>query len=183
MRSRWSASVYDHAHRLDRRRDRDPAARRAVGAERRTASRGCSSSASRARRPTTGWSCTLSRGNSGWVPRASVVFLTAAHVRTGRGARRHRLVQRLRAPRRRPGRSPPPPCRRGRWGCTPTSSPGSTTTPSPASSAYLPPTSCSPASRSGCRATRRGRRAHRRPRPPRPGAQAARGVGVRGRVR
>ena len=26
---------------------------------------------------------TLSRGNSGWVPRASVVFLTAAHVRTG----------------------------------------------------------------------------------------------------
>lgn len=25
----------------------------------------------------------LSRGNSGWVPRASVVFLTAAHVRTG----------------------------------------------------------------------------------------------------
>ena len=26
---------------------------------------------------------TLSRGNSGWVPRASVVLLTAAHVRTG----------------------------------------------------------------------------------------------------
>ena len=25
----------------------------------------------------------LSRGNSGWVPRASVVFVTAAHVRTG----------------------------------------------------------------------------------------------------
>lgn len=25
----------------------------------------------------------LSRGNSGWVPRASVVFLTAAHVRSG----------------------------------------------------------------------------------------------------
>jgi len=26
---------------------------------------------------------TLSRGNSGWVPRASVVFVTAAHVRSG----------------------------------------------------------------------------------------------------
>jgi len=29
---------------------------------------------------------TLSRGNSGWVPRASVVFVTAAHVRTGEEA-------------------------------------------------------------------------------------------------
>lgn len=28
----------------------------------------------------------LSRGNSGWVPRASVVFLTAAHVRSGEEA-------------------------------------------------------------------------------------------------
>ena len=28
----------------------------------------------------------LSRGNSGWVPRASVVFLTAAHVKTGEEA-------------------------------------------------------------------------------------------------
>ena len=28
---------------------------------------------------------TLSRGNSGWVPRASVVFVTAAHVRAAEG--------------------------------------------------------------------------------------------------
>ena len=28
---------------------------------------------------------TLSRGNSGWVPRASVVFVTAAHVRPAEG--------------------------------------------------------------------------------------------------
>ena len=83
MRSRWSASVYDDAHRL-------------TGAEIETLLRAAQWAPSAGNsQPWLFFVCvpgtanhdrlvaTLSRGNSGWVPRASVVFLTAAHVRTG----------------------------------------------------------------------------------------------------
>jgi nitroreductase len=83
MRSRWSASVYDDSHRLGP-EEVETLLRAAQWAP----SAGNS-------QPWVFFVCvpgtanhdrlvaTLSRGNSGWVPRASVVFLTAAHVRTG----------------------------------------------------------------------------------------------------
>ncbi|GAA5104967.1 nitroreductase family protein [Alloalcanivorax gelatiniphagus] len=83
MRSRWSPSVYDDAHRLS-------------GAEIETLLRAAQWAPSKGNlQPWTLFVCvpgtanhdrlvaTLSRGNSGWVPRASVVFVSAAHVRTG----------------------------------------------------------------------------------------------------
>ncbi len=83
MRSRWSASVYDDRHRL---------AESEVETLLRAAQWAPSAGNSQ---PWVLFVCVpatanhdrlvthLSRGNSGWVPRASVVFLTAAHVRTG----------------------------------------------------------------------------------------------------
>jgi nitroreductase len=83
MRSRWSASVYDAARRLEP-GEIETLLRAAQWAP----SAGNS-------QPWVFFVCepgtanhdrlvaTLSRGNAGWVPRASVVFLTAAHVRTG----------------------------------------------------------------------------------------------------
>jgi nitroreductase len=83
MRSRWSASVYDDSHRL-------------APGEIETLLRAAQWAPSAGNsQPWVFFVCvpgspnhdrlvaTLSRGNSGWVPRASVVFLTAAHVRTG----------------------------------------------------------------------------------------------------
>jgi nitroreductase len=83
MRSRWSASVYDDRHRLD-----DDEVATLLRAAQWAPSAGNS-------QPWLFFVCVPgtpnhdrlvahhSRGNSGWVPRASVVFLTAAHVRTG----------------------------------------------------------------------------------------------------
>ena len=83
MRSRWSASVYDDRHRLSR-----AEIETLLHAAQWAPSAGNS-------QPWLFFVCvpgtvnhdrlvaTLSRGNSGWVPRASVVLLTAAHVRTG----------------------------------------------------------------------------------------------------
>jgi nitroreductase len=81
LRSRWSPSVYDDAHRLS-------------GAEIETLLRAAQWAPSKGN--TQPWAfvvcipgtsqhdrlvTTLSRGNAGWVPRASVVFVTTAHVR------------------------------------------------------------------------------------------------------
>ena len=81
LRSRWSPSVYDAEHRLS-------------GAEVETLLRAAQWAPSRGN--TQPWAfvvcvpgtpqhdrlvATLSRGNAGWVPRASVVFVTAARVR------------------------------------------------------------------------------------------------------
>lgn len=86
MRSRWSASVFDPTHRLT---DDE------VGLLLRAAQWAPSAGNSQ---PWAFFVCvpgtanhdrlvaTLSRGNSGWVPRASVVLLAAAHVRTGEEA-------------------------------------------------------------------------------------------------
>jgi len=83
LRSRWSASVYDDSHRLEP-HEIETLLRAAQWAP----SAGNS-------QPWVFFVCEpgtpnhdrlvahLSRGNSGWVPRASVVFVTAAHVRTG----------------------------------------------------------------------------------------------------
>ena len=83
MRSRWSVSVYDDRHRLEP-HEIETLLRAAQWAP-----------SAGNRQPWAFFVCvpgtpnhdrlvaTLSRGNSGWVPRASVVFLTAAHVRTG----------------------------------------------------------------------------------------------------
>jgi nitroreductase len=83
LRSRWSASVYDDSHRLEP-HEIETLLRAAQWAP----SAGNS-------QPWVFFVCepgspnhdrlvaTLSRGNSGWVPRASVVFVTAAHVRSG----------------------------------------------------------------------------------------------------
>ena len=83
LRSRWSPSVYDDAHTLAR-AEIDQLLHAAQWAP----SAGNS-------QPWIFFVCErgsanhdrlvahLSRGNSGWVPRASVVFITAAHVRTG----------------------------------------------------------------------------------------------------
>ncbi len=83
MRSRWSASVYDDSHRLT-----EAEIESLLRAAQWAPSAGNS-------QPWVFLVCVpgtanhdrlvahLSRGNSGWVPRASVVFLTAAHVRTG----------------------------------------------------------------------------------------------------
>ncbi|WP_210503262.1 nitroreductase family protein [Nocardioides xinjiangensis] len=83
MRSRWSTSVYDDAHRLA-----DHEIETLLRAAQWAPSKGNT-------QPWLFFVCvrgtanhdrlllTLSRGNSGWVPRASVVFVTAAHVRTG----------------------------------------------------------------------------------------------------
>ncbi len=83
MRSRWSTSVYDDRHRL---------APEEVETLLRAAQWAPSAGNSQ---PWVFFVCVpgtpdhdrlvahLSRGNSGWVPRASLVFLTAAHVRTG----------------------------------------------------------------------------------------------------
>lgn len=83
MRSRWSASVYDDRHRLT-----DAEIETLLRAAQWAPSAGNS-------QPWMFFVCvpgtpnhdrlvaTLSRGNSGWVPRASVVLLSAAHVRTG----------------------------------------------------------------------------------------------------
>ncbi len=83
MRSRWSPSVYDDRHRLSE-RELETLLRAAQWAP----SAGNSQpwvffvcvrgSANHARLV-----ATLSRGNSGWVPRASLVLLAAAHVLTG----------------------------------------------------------------------------------------------------
>ena len=85
LRSRWSPSVYDAAHRLGD-HEVDTLLRAAQWAP----SKG----------NTQPWAlivcvpgtpgherlvASLSRGNAGWVPRASVVFLTVAHVRDGDG--------------------------------------------------------------------------------------------------
>jgi nitroreductase len=83
LRSRWSPSVYDDAHTLD------PAEiDQLLHAAQWSPSAGNS-------QPWVFFVCQrgsvnhkrllahLSRGNSGWVPRASVVFVTAAHVSTG----------------------------------------------------------------------------------------------------
>lgn len=83
MRSRWSPSVYDDQHRL---------APQEIETLLRAAQWAPSAGNSQ---PWMFFVCVpgtanhdrlvahLSRGNSGWVPRASVVFLTSAHVRTG----------------------------------------------------------------------------------------------------
>jgi nitroreductase len=83
LRSRWSPSVYDDAHTLTR-----DEIDRLLHAAQWAPSAGNS-------QPWVFFVCErgsanhdrlvarLSRGNSGWVPRASVVFVTAAHVRTG----------------------------------------------------------------------------------------------------
>lgn len=83
LRSRWSPSVYDDAHRLEP-HEIETLLRAAQWAP----SAGNS-------QPWVFFVCVpgtpnhdrliaaLSRGNSGWVPRASVVFVTAAHVRSG----------------------------------------------------------------------------------------------------
>ncbi|HXH80943.1 nitroreductase family protein [Nocardioides sp.] len=83
LRSRWSPSVYDDEHTLTR-----PEIDQLLAAAQWAPSAGNSQpwilfvcergSANHARLV-----ARLSRGNSGWVPRASVVFVTAAHVRTG----------------------------------------------------------------------------------------------------
>ncbi|WP_307862002.1 nitroreductase family protein [Nocardioides sp. SYSU D00065] len=83
MRSRWSPSVYDDAHRL-------------APDEIETLLRAAQWAPSRGNtQPWTFFVCergapahaalvtTLSRGNSGWVPRASVVFVTAAEIGAG----------------------------------------------------------------------------------------------------
>ncbi len=86
LRSRWSPSVYDDAHTLTR-AEIDQLLHAAQWAP----SAGNS-------QPWVFFVCErgsanhdrlvphLSRGNSGWVPRASVVFVTAAHVLTGNDA-------------------------------------------------------------------------------------------------
>lgn len=83
MRSRWSASVYDAAHTLGREEIET-----LLHAAQWAPSAGNS-------QPWTFFVCErgsanherlvarLSRGNSGWVPRASVVFVTAVQTRTG----------------------------------------------------------------------------------------------------
>ncbi len=83
MRSRWSPSVFDASHRIEP----HEVATLLLAAQ-------WAPSAGNSQ-PWTLFVCergtsihdqlvaTLSRGNSGWVPRASVVFITAAHVRTG----------------------------------------------------------------------------------------------------
>ncbi|PUA81142.1 nitroreductase family protein [Nocardioides currus] len=83
MRSRWSTSVYDDQHTLTR-----DEIDRLLHAAQWAPSAGNS-------QPWVFFVCErgsanherlvarLSRGNSGWVPRASVVFVTAAHVSTG----------------------------------------------------------------------------------------------------
>lgn len=83
MRSRWSPSVFDETHVLT-----DHEVARLLHAAQWAPSWGnlqpwslvlcVRGSANHARLV-----ATLSRGNSGWVPRASVVFVTAAQVRTG----------------------------------------------------------------------------------------------------
>jgi nitroreductase len=81
LRSRWSPSVYDDAHRLSS-TDIETLLRAAQWAP----SKGntqpwaffvCVPGAPQHERLV----ATLSRGNAGWVPRASVVFVTTAHVR------------------------------------------------------------------------------------------------------
>jgi nitroreductase len=83
LRSRWSPSVYDDEHTLDR-----TEIDQLLHAAQWSPSAGNS-------QPWVFFVCErgsvnhkrllahLSRGNSGWVPRASVVFVTAAHVSTG----------------------------------------------------------------------------------------------------
>ena len=83
LRSRWSTSVFDADHRLS-----VDEVRTLLRAAQWAPSAGNS-------QPWMFFVCapgtpnhdrlvaTLSRGNSGWVPRASLVLLTAAHVRTG----------------------------------------------------------------------------------------------------
>lgn len=83
MRSRWSPSVFDETHRLT-----DDEIARLLHAAQWAPSWGnlqpwslvvCVRGSANHERLV----ATLSRGNSGWVPRASVVFVTAAQVRTG----------------------------------------------------------------------------------------------------
>ena len=85
LRSRWSPSVYDDSHRLEP-HEIETLLRAAQWAP-----------SAGNRQPWVFFVCvpgtpahdalvaTLSRGNSGWVPRASVVFVTAAHVRAAEG--------------------------------------------------------------------------------------------------
>lgn len=83
LRSRWSPSVYDAAHRLSaqevelllRAAQWTPSAGNSQPWSFLVSERGSSSHER--------FVATLSRGNSGWVPRASVVFVTVAHVRSG----------------------------------------------------------------------------------------------------
>ena len=86
LRSRWSPSVYDDAHTLTRDEIDQllhaaqwaPSAGNSQPWVLFVCERGSANHARLVGR--------LSRGNSGWVPRASVVFLAAAHVSTGADA-------------------------------------------------------------------------------------------------
>lgn len=83
LRSRWSPSVYDATHRLER-----PQITTLLTAAQWAPSWGNAQPWSfvvceRGGAGHDALVATLSRGNSGWVPRASVVLVTAAHVRRG----------------------------------------------------------------------------------------------------
>jgi len=83
LRSRWSPSVYDDAHTLSR-AEIDQLLHAAQWAPSAGNSQPwvffvCDRGSANHERLV----AHLSRGNSGWVPRASVVFVTAAHVSTG----------------------------------------------------------------------------------------------------
>jgi nitroreductase len=86
LRSRWSPSVYDDAHTLTR-AEIDQLLHAAQWAPSAGNSQPwilfvCQRGSANHDRLV----ARLSRGNSGWVPRASVVFITAAHVSTGADA-------------------------------------------------------------------------------------------------
>ena len=96
----------------------------------------------------------LSRGNSGWVPRASVVLLTATQVAPdpdGEGGGPHAAYDLGQA-------AAHITIRPRRWGCTPTSSPASTAPRWPHVSACPATTRCSAGSRWPSGTARRGRR-------------------------
>ena len=182
LRSRWSPSVYDDAHRLS-------------STEVETLLRAAQWAPSKGNtQPWAFFVCvpgtpqhdrlvaTLSRGNAGWVPRASVVFVTTAQVRES-DEPDAAVVQRPRPLRRRPGRGPPDPAGRGDGPARP---PVRRLRPRRARRgarrARHPPGAHRHRGR-GAGRPRRGRRAHRRARPARPRAQAAGRMGVRGAVR
>ena len=162
MRSRWSSSVYDDRHRLSRRRDRDPAARRAVGAERRQQPavvvlrvRAGHDQPRPAGRDTEPGQLRLGAAGLGRLPHRRA----RAHRR---GARRAG-VQRLRDVRRRPGRGPPHPAGTGDGTARPPVRRVRPRRPRRRAGRTSRPTSCSPASRSARRATRRRSTSVRRP--------------------
>lgn len=124
MRSRWSPSVFDDRHELE-----GVELETLLHAARWAPSEGNSQPwaffvAERGSKSHDVLVGHLSRGNATWVPRASVVLITATQVapdEDGNGGGRYTAYD----PARRP---PTSPCRRARWGCTPTSSPASTRT-------------------------------------------------------